>query len=1118
MYRAVRQMSMIEIKKIRCSLDFMLMADYETPVVLSFFDRSSQVVRSIGAGLQSKHVVIKKTTYPYSRTCHLNDNEGFDVFISPVVYGKEKFYHGLAISKRLNKKFILSTEDKMTEHFYHFLMKNFDLPLLREWSDELLNDGIETGKLELSRNCLLTGRNSLSASLPLGKEKIPLSDIRVLSSELNETTLEEQVSSLLKEKRIWISKQKQIPLEFDTMDSYFSTYGHALVENLEKQIEPLMELNGNIDNMCLRNMRLYPQQAAQVNAVVKRLQNASYCILNNGMGTGKTIEGASICEAYHVDKWLRSHPGKSLKDAYSDPMNINYRVIVMCPGHLVSKWASEIGREIPFSKVTILKDISQVVDIKAGGIKRKGREFFILSKDFAKLSYQKKPLPRSRRKGFLKIKQCGDCRKNIWTVDNVCKCGCKDIRFVNSDIQASSMICPSCKNLLVPYETNNFNAEQKVLDFDAFTNNRVSNDKCYYCGESLWAPHVPNIGENKHNVWYRATHYTNKSHKGTNTVWVHDSYAKQYFHMIGEQPLNVIDAETHFGIRKVSPAYFIKRQLKGYFDFAVFDEAHLYKGAGTAQGNAMHSFIKASKKQLALTGTIAGGYASHLFYLLYRLDPGRMQRAGYDWTGVMRFVDKYGQKETEYEYDESYDGVYNTSSRGRQMGSAKEKPGISPLIFTDFLLDSAVFLDLSDMSKYLPPLKEFVETVDISDMIEDADGNLIENPEMHMKDHYMLVLDSLQKLCTKKNGRTLMSSMLQFGLSYLDRPYGAEPIVHPITGDSVVVPKHFVEFQNNDTLLSKEKRLIELINKEQAEGRNCFVFAEYTGNPSICVTSRLKTIIEHHCNLKGKVAILEASSPCASEREEWMHKKAAEGIRVFITNPKNVETGLDFCFKKEGVLYNYPTLIFYQLGYSLFTIWQASRRHFRLNQREECRTYYMAVSGTIQQTVISLIAQKMAATSAIQGKFSVEGLSSMAQGIDVKLKLAQSLAKKDTQSGANLQQMFDVLQSDDANNDMFGDYRMMLTLEELVGDVINTLPSDTFADDDDFINVFDIFDILDSMDEKLAGGISNSTATDISEKNSFSKTLSVTMDAPDAGFTKKSFKKVPTGQMSLFGF
>ena len=113
-------------------------------------------------------------------------------------------------------------------------------------------------------------------------------------------------------------------------------------------------------------------------------------------------------------------------------------------------------------------------------------------------------------------------------------------------------------------------------------------------------------------------------------------------------------------------------------------------------------------------------------------------------------------------------------------------------------------------------------------------------------------------------------------------------------------------------MLAKERRLIELIKKEQTENRNCFVFAEYTGNPSTCITYRLKAIIEKHCNLKGKVVILESSSPSADKREEWIHKKAEEGTKVFITNPRNTETGLDFCFKKNGVLYNYPTIIFYQ--------------------------------------------------------------------------------------------------------------------------------------------------------------------------------------------------------------
>lgn len=1103
---------MIEIQGIAAYLDFMLVALSEQPVVLSFFDRSQQVVRSIGAGLNyGKHVTVRKTSYP-KNNFYMRDCSGYDVYVAPVIYGKERYYHGLAISKDLNDRYLISTDDKIEEHFFDFLMKNYELPLLKEWSEPIRKYCISEKHVEQHLRPVVLGKHSVSYDFPLGKSRFMLKDLRLLSCDMSEKNLEQIVSELLRNKRICISKNTQIPLEFTNMDSYFVKYGHTIVENLDRQLVPLTELNGNIDSMCLKNMRLFPQQAAQVNAVTARLNKAPYCILNHGMGSGKTIEAASIVENYYVSKWLRQHPKLSLRDAYLDAGNINYRVIVMGPGHLVSKWASQIRDEIPYAKVTILDDISQLVEVKKNGIRRNGKEFYITSKDFAKLSYQQKPLPRTRSKGWLMMKYCKDCNNPVRGIENVCSCGGTDIRLVRSDIRAHAMLCPFCKNLLIPYKTNFFNEEQSSLDFDSFTNNTTSNNRCYYCGESLWAPHVPNIGENKKNIWYRATHYSNKAHKGTKTVWVHKKYDKMYFDLIQEQPLRFIDTDTNQGIRKLSPAYYIKRQLKNFFDFSIFDEAHLYKSAGTAQGNAMHAFIKSSKKQLALTGTIAGGYASHLFHLLFRFDPARMKRMGYDWNGVMQFIDKYGNKETTFECTDG-ESTYNTSSRGRQIGSPKERPGISPLIFTDFLLDSTTFLDISDMSKYLPPLKEYVELVDIPPSIEDSNGNMIENPEFEVFQHYEGVIDTLKRATKEKGGRAVLSSLLQFSLSYIDHPYGTEPIRHSIGGHNIAVPQSFDMFQNEDVLLAKERRLIELINKEQAEGRNCFVFAEYTGSPSTCVSYRLKAIIEKHCNLHGQVAVLESASPCAAKREAWMHKKAADGIKVFITNPRCVETGLDFCFKEDGVLYNYPTLIFYQLGYSLFTIWQASRRHYRLNQKEECRTYYMAVSGTVQQTVIELIAQKMAATSAIQGKFSVEGLTAMAQGVDVKMKLAQSLSNMDSKSGANLQEMFDVLQNDDGGDDMYGKYRMMLTFSELVGD-----GCDQPVIEEDFM-YFDIFDMFgDSSNENVSSVLPSSNI------DTTSAVISITTNDIQLGFSdlsgasKRMSKKVISGQMNIFGF
>lgn len=90
--------------------------------------------------------------------------------------------------------------------------------------------------------------------------------------------------------------------------------------------------------------------------------------------------------------------------------------------------------------------------------------------------------------------------------------------------------------------------------------------------------------------------------------------------------------------------------MKGYFDIAVFDECHVCKDGDSAQGNAMHCLIKATKKQLALTGTIAGGKAEDLYYLIYRLAPWKMTSKGYRWTDVANFSKQYGKVEQRYEY------------------------------------------------------------------------------------------------------------------------------------------------------------------------------------------------------------------------------------------------------------------------------------------------------------------------------------------------------------------------------------------------------------------------------------------------------------------------------------
>ncbi len=119
-------------------------------------------------------------------------------------------------------------------------------------------------------------------------------------------------------------------------------------------------------DFTLRDMRLYPQQIAVVNGVTALLDRSSYAILNHGMGTGKTITASAICDSYHKSKWLKVHRGKKLSDSLKKG-SVNYRCVVMCPGHLVQKWSDEIRSQMPFARVTIIKSLEQLVKLWDAG-------------------------------------------------------------------------------------------------------------------------------------------------------------------------------------------------------------------------------------------------------------------------------------------------------------------------------------------------------------------------------------------------------------------------------------------------------------------------------------------------------------------------------------------------------------------------------------------------------------------------------------------------------------------------------------------------------------------------------------------------------------------------------
>lgn len=473
----------------------------------------------------------------------------------------------------------------------------------------------------------------------------------------------------------------------------------------------------------------------------------------------------------------------------------------------------------------------------------------------------------------------------------------------------------------------------------------------------------------------------------------------------------------------------------------------------------MHDLVKATDHQLALTGTIAGGYASHFFYLLYRLDPAAMKAKGYEYSaaGERKFVETYGTIETEYEISDD-EGAYNAMSRGRMIGSPRCKPGISPRIYVDFLLDKTVFLNLCDMSNYLPPLNEYVEYIDL---------------EKEIASVYKGVRNTVKQKMKKGTGKMLLGSYLQFSLSYSDKPYNRTPILNPINGAIITEIEDLSYLIEGDKILIKERRLCEIVNKELGENRNVVIYCEYTGNGESNITHRLKQVISNNCKIRQEeVEILESSYPPAEQREQWMHEKAAGGIKIFITNPRCVKTGLDFLFHYKNKIYNFPTIINYQEGYDMFTTWQACRRHYRLNQTEECRTYFLVSRNTIQPQVVEMVASKQVATSAIQGQFSSDGLCAMARGVDPRIKLAQAVCEKSETQERGLKGMFDVLnKTNNMGKGATQKYEQMLTFYELTGlqeyDLKGSAPGTVSTGPGESFNLFSLLSAKRSAPENV---------------------------------------------------
>src|SRR4030042_5265640 len=108
-----------------------------------------------------------------------------------------------------------------------------------------------------------------------------------------------------------------------------------------------------------------------------------------------------------------------------------------------------------------------------------------------------------------------------------------------------------------------------------------------------------------------------------------------------------------------------------------------------------------------------------------------------------------------------------------------------------------------------------------------------------------------------------------------------------------------------------------------------------------------------------KVGLLSAGDMSPAKRESWI-KLATPSLNAMLVNPKLVETGLD--------LVMFSDLIFYEITTSLYTLWQAMRRVWRLGQNKEVNVTFLSYADTMESEILRRMGLKMKYAQLLYGK------------------------------------------------------------------------------------------------------------------------------------------------------
>lgn len=404
---------------------------------------------------------------------------------------------------------------------------------------------------------------------------------------------------------------------------------------------------------------------------------------------------------------------------------------------------------------------------------------------------------------------------------------------------------------------------------------------------------------------------------------------------------------------RVAAALYINRHCRQQYTL-IIDEAHNTKAGDTDIGQASQLLISGAYKHrvIAMTGTIYAGFASSVFYLLYRLSGAFRKR--FEFGDLQKFIDYHGlSKHIETRHYAAGRNV-TTSAWGydRKNTRSKEIPGVTPGIVI-WLLNLMAPLKLADLGFDLPPYKEVRMPVKLDEQLERY-SEAINDARATAVEHAV------------KGKMGMLSQWMHLALAGLDCPIDEELTLYH---DGELVDSVGIQgiLSSPDQwpapLFPKDAVICALIKQEIDAGRGCGVFFEQVNRRPWL--ERIKRILNAKYGIWAEV--LTRDTCHKTERMEWYRgfvKRCKEMGQppVLLTNGDLVREGVD--------LVELPTIIETSVCYKINNLRQRDRRSWRITQDKPVKVIFVYYEGSWQEIGLCMVAEKMKAAQLVEGELA----------------------------------------------------------------------------------------------------------------------------------------------------